>query len=237
MREPDLMRLDDVLIRNAKIFAAVVALAAAGAWLWPEEARVSRPALFAGLGFAALAPLAMALFGLALRARERRAVALMRLIDRHVELSARDLLQNSDFSAESLATAIRDLNSSGARHFVWDRSTGLIQDGRLRLSRFHFEDCAACGAKVALDVALHEASGARCPVCDAAVDARVIDDAKQTVMSEISARSESACAPASHPPRGGFSLPIFLVLVVLFWPLALVYGLRHWTPQDCETRS
>jgi hypothetical protein len=232
MREADLMRLDDVLIRNAKMLAAVVVLAAVVAWMLPEEVRGSGPVLFGALGFAALAPLAMTFFGLALRARERRAVALMRLVDRHVELSAGDLLQNSDFSPESLEAAIRDLNSSGARHVVWDRSTGSIQDGRLRLSRAHFETCSACGAKIALDVALHQASRARCPVCDVALDAREIDDAKQAVMSEISARSESPRGSALAPTSSSFSLPVFLVLAVLFWPLALVYGLKHWTPRD-----
>ncbi|MEZ4280001.1 MAG: hypothetical protein R3F21_10360 [Myxococcota bacterium] len=233
MREPDLIRLDDVLIRNAKTFGAAVALAFVVAWMLPDDVPGRGPMLFAGLGFAALAPLAMGFFGFALRARERRAVALMRLVDRHVELSARDLLQDSDFSPESLQTAIRDLNSSGARHVVWDRSTGLIQDGRLRLSRVHFEACASCGAKIALDVALHEASGASCPVCGSALDAREIDDAKQAVMADISARSERACAPA--PPRGHFSLPIFLVLAVLFWPLAFVYCLKHWQPHDAAS--
>ena len=230
-RPEDLLRLDDFMFRGAKGGAVLVALGAFVALAWPPGAAISRGAVFAGVGFAALAPIAMLLAGLALRDRERRAVGLVKLIERHVEVSADDLLANSNFSASTLATAIRDLNSSGRHHVVWDRRTNLIQDGWLRRSRLHVESCASCGTKISIDVALHEASAARCPSCDAPLDAREIDEEKQAVMAQISERARARPIPVDTRPR--FSIPIFLLLLILCWPLAIFYAVKRWRAVVC----
>lgn len=232
MREPDLLKLDDFMLRGAAISALIVVVGGGLALLLPEEVIGSRMLLLLGLGFAALAPLVMTLVGFNLRKRERRAVALMRLVDRHAELSADDLVLNSEFTRETLEVAVRDLNSSGLRHVVWDRKLGLIQDGRLRQSRLHIEKCAACGAKIALDVPLHEAAAATCPTCGSPLDAREVDDEKRAVMAQISRRSDRV--PRARPPENRFHLSLFLLLLVACWPLALVYVAKCWTPPSRE---
>jgi hypothetical protein len=235
MRVPDLLKLDDFMLRGARISALLVVIGGGLAFLLPEDVRGSTTMFVCGLGFVALAPLAMTLVGLDLRKREQRAVALLRLVDRHVELSAGDLVLNSEFTRETLETAVRDLNSSGLRHVVWDRDQGLIQDGRLRQSRLHFETCASCGVKIALDVPLHEAAAARCSTCGSSLDAREIDDEKRAVMSEISRRSDSLSE--SRRPESRFHVSLFLLLLVACWPLALVYVMKCWQPPACEVDS
>jgi predicted RNA-binding Zn-ribbon protein involved in translation (DUF1610 family) len=226
--------MDDLLLKGAGIAALFVAFAG-GVWLAvPEQAASVRTALGLGVCFAALAPIAMLVLGLDLRKRELRAQALLRLLDREPELTAADLLRSSDFSAATLDCAVRDLNSSGVRHVVWDRERGLLQDGRLRQARLHFETCPSCSVKISLDVPLHEAAAARCPSCGSALDAREIDDEKQAVMADL--RHEAAPLRAAPSPRS-FSLPLFLVLLVCCWPLALVYGARCWSVADCADLS
>jgi hypothetical protein len=225
---PNVLHLDDLLLKTAGV-AALVVLFAGAVWLAvPEEAPDVRTALGLGVGFAVLAPIGLLACGLHLRRRERRAQGLLRLLDRHPELTAADLLRSSDFSAATLECAVRDLNSSGVRHVVWDRERGILQDGRLRLARLHVETCRSCGVKISLDVALHEAASAKCPSCGASLDTREIDEEKRAVMAEL--REE---AKPKHRP-GTFSLPLFLVLLVLCWPLAVVYGAKCWRPADCE---
>lgn len=230
-QDEDLLRLDDSMFRGAGYGAIVVALGFVVAAAWPEGAGVSQGFVFAMACFAAIGPVAMLLFGLALRGRERRAVGLLRLMENHVEVSADDLLANSDFSPTTLETAIRDLNSSGRRHVVWDRRTNLIQDGWLRRTRLHVEACASCGTKISIDVALHEAAAARCPSCDAPLDVREVDEEKHAVMEEISERARPRPEPVA--PRQRLSIPIFLVLLVVCWPIALLYAARCWQPIPC----
>lgn len=233
MRDLDLLKLDDLMFDGAKLCALFIAVVGALALLLPQEVRGSNMLVFGGIGFAALAPLAMTLVGLDLRKRERRAVALMQLVDRQVELSAADLVRNSEFTNETLETAVRDLNSSGVRHVVWDRREGLIQHGNLRQSRLHIETCSSCGSKISMDVLLHEAASARCSSCDAALDAREVDEEKQVVMAEISRRADVVEKP--KPVGTHFHVSLFLILLVVCWPFALVYVLKCWKPPICET--
>lgn len=228
MQDSNLLTIDDVLFRGAKIVAFVVVCLALLAFLVPAELRGSNLLWGLGLAFAASAPIGMTFVGLAFREREARALGLMRLLDRQVEVVAGDLLANSDFTRDSLETAIRDLNSTGTRHLVWDRRSGLIQDGRLRQSRLHIETCQNCGVKISLDIALNEAASARCPACGSTIDAREVDQAKQSVVETLSHRADPpiACPPV---PQRGFSLSFFVALLIFAWPLALVYAARNCT--------
>jgi predicted RNA-binding Zn-ribbon protein involved in translation (DUF1610 family) len=223
--------MDDLLLKGS-VVAALVVLFAGGVWLAvPEEAPAVRIALGLGVCFAALAPIAMLVCGLHLRRRDLRAQALYRLLDRQPELTAADLLRCSDFDAATLEIAVRDLNSSGVRHVVWDRERGLLQDGRLRQARLHIENCSACGVKISLDVPLHQAATATCPSCGVTLNLREIDEEKQAVMADL--REEARPRLRAREPRR-FSLPLFLLLLVCCWPLALVYGAKCWRPADCE---
>ncbi|MFO0690472.1 MAG: hypothetical protein U0900_17350 [Myxococcota bacterium] len=228
MQEPNLLTIDDVLIRAAKIASFVVLAGIVLAVALPAELRGPGWVWALGLAVAATAPVGLAMGGFAFRERERRALALMRLLDRQVELVAADLLANSDLTRDTLETAIRDLNSTGTRHLVWDRRTGLVQDGRLRQARLHIEKCQACGVKIALDVPLDAAAEARCPSCDAPIDAREIDEEKQAVIEALGHRADPPLECPAPEPRT-FSLPLFCLLLVLAWPLALLYAARHWT--------
>jgi hypothetical protein len=170
----------------------------------------------------------MLALGLHLRRRELRAQALMRLLDRQPELTAADLLRSSDFSAATLECAVRDLNSSGVRHVVWDREQGLLQDGRLRQARLHIETCRSCGVKISLEVPLNQAGTARCPSCGSSLDAREIDEEKQAVMAALRHEAE----PRRPQGERRFSLPLFALLLVCCWPLALLYCAKCWRAAD-----
>lgn len=228
MQEPNLLAIDDALFRGAKLASVLVLLGIVLAIAIPPELRGPNVAWALGIGFTALAPIAMTFFGLAFREREKRAIALMRLLDRQVELVAGDLLANSDLTRETLETAIRDLTSTGTRHLVWDRRSGLIQDGKLRQSRLHIETCHACGVKISLDIALNEAAAARCPSCDSPIDAREVDEEKQAVIESLGHRADSPSA-CPEPAKPAFSPLLFFVLLVVAWPLALFYAARHWS--------
>ncbi|MEZ4217576.1 MAG: hypothetical protein R3E88_13920 [Myxococcota bacterium] len=228
MSRPDVLRIDDVLLRAASVAALVVAAAFALAAALPAELLPARPALALGLAAAALAPVALGAAGLRLRRRDQRAVALLHLVERHVELDARDLLASSDFTAATLDRAVRDLNSSGVRHVVWDRGEGRVLDGRLRHSRIHVDACAACGAKIALEIALTDAVSARCPACDTPLDARAIDDERHALIADLAARPAAERARTADAAVRAFSPTVFALLLVACWPLAVAYAAWHW---------
>ncbi|MAG29806.1 MAG: hypothetical protein CL908_02795 [Deltaproteobacteria bacterium] len=174
----------------------------------------------------ASAPIGCWMAGFRLRRRENRAWALHQLVDDHVELPTSDLLRNSDFTAETLSRAIRDLNNSGAAFLVWDRKMGVVQDGRLRSMRVQVEDCSACGAKVSLNLRIGEIASARCPYCHDPLGTERLMEEKARLIDELDTNPEVMSARCDRPSN--FSIPIFVILMLFFWPLGIGYAFWKW---------
>jgi hypothetical protein len=224
MARPNLLKIDDVLLRAARTVGLLWLLASTiGLGLV-----VNAGSTLLGPGLLALvagsAPLGLLIAGLKLRRRENRAWALHRLVDDHVEIPASDLLRDSDFTAKSLGRAIRDLNNAGASFVVWDREADVVQDGRLRRTLVEIEVCGSCSAKVSLSLRIGDVRAARCPYCHDPLRAEGLLEEKARLIDELDADP----ATARPDPRSSFSLPIFVVLTIVFWPLAVGYALWHW---------
>jgi len=234
MARANLLRIDDLLLRGGRVLG-LIWLGGMAIWF---AMRLESPGdglangILLGLLFAT-APLGLVYSGFQLRRRERRAWALHRLIDDHVEISAPDLLRDSDFTDETLQRAVRDLNNSGVTFLVWDRKTNLIQDGRLRRSRVKIDECGSCGAKVSVTVRVGDPAAARCPYCHEPVgDDRLMEE-KARLIDELDAD------PTARPPHSGlpdgFSLGIFVVLTLVFWPFGVAYANWRWrASQACD---
>jgi hypothetical protein len=224
MTRPNLLKIDDVLLRAARTVGLLWLLACTiglGVVVNAGSA-VAGPVSIALL--AATAPLGLLIAGLKLRRREGRAWALHRLVDDHVEISASDLLRDSDFTPASVGRAIRDLNNAGAAFLVWDRKADVIQDGRLRRAVVQVEECGSCSAKVSVSLRIGDVRAARCPYCHDPLDAEGLLEEKARLIDELDTDPESA----RPGPKSSFSLPIFVVLTFVFWPLAVGYALWHW---------
>jgi hypothetical protein len=174
----------------------------------------------------ASAPIGLWVAGFKLRQREKRAWALYRLVDDHVEIPAPDLLRDSDFTAETLSRAIRDLNNAGAAFLVWDRKAGVVQDGRLRSARIQVEDCGACGAKVSLNLRLGDVASAKCPYCHDPLGAERLMEEKAQLIDELDTDPEVMSARYKMPTN--FSVGIFVLLILFFWPLGIAYAFWKW---------
>jgi len=233
MPTSQLFRMDDFLIKAAIYLGVAVAMAlmVLASWISADPTSVGSvisPRLaFGFIGFA-LAPIGMGIAGFQVRRREKRALALWQLIDREVEISASDLLQQSDWTAASLDRAVRDLNNAGAVYVVWDRQAGLIQDGRLRRSSLVVDECSSCSGKLAIQVAIGEAGAIRCPYCDDPIDTSLIAEEKARLIDELEAdRSEGAAANGPARQKTNFSFVIFALLFAVFWPAGLWYCWKH----------
>jgi hypothetical protein len=235
MSAPNLFRMDDFLLKGAWILGALGALAALAAF---AASAAGQPLVAGGLGLGLVvfgfAPIAMALVGSNVRRRERRALSLWKLIDRHVELSSVDLFRDSDWTPAHLERAVRDLNNSGIAYVVWDRKAGLVQNGRLRRTTVVADECDACSNKVSLEVTIGSVAAMRCPYCHEPIDSARVAEEKARIIDELEVDRPRAPASAvvgvdAGAEKSGFSLVIFFVLFSVFWPAALWYCLRHRT--------
>ncbi len=226
MVRSDLLSIDDALLRAGWTLGL---LWLAGSAIWIAVSLSDPVGSIRGIGLVlacASAPLGLLAAGFRLRRRERRAWALRRLIDEHVEIRAADLLASSDFTAATLDRAIRDLNNAGGAFLVWDRHSDWIQDGRLRQLRVQVEECSSCRAKISTSVAIGASEPARCPYCGdpLAVD-RLLEEKARVIDELHGERGGRALRPAE---KGSFSIPLFALLAAVCWPLAIVYALWQW---------
>jgi hypothetical protein len=220
------LKIDDLLLRTGSTSALLWLLTAVAGLTASLNEMLTPGQLLAGLAMVATAPVGLLVGGFLMRRREDRAWSLHRMIDDHVEIPASELLRDSDFTPESLARAIRDLNNAGAAFVVWDRQSDLIQDGRLRTSRIQVEDCGVCGAKVSAAILLGDASRARCPFCHDLLIAGSLMEEKARLIDEL--ETDPATLAARNRPRSSFSPIAFVLLTCLFWPLALGYAFWAW---------
>jgi hypothetical protein len=239
MRHRDLYRIDDLLLRagtwaSLGVLAAAVGVVLVG--LSEGSVHGGDPGL-AALGrhgpkllLAALGPVVLLGSGFAMRRRERQVHAIWTLLERNAEISVSALLANSDFQRSDLERAVRFLNNRGLGHYVWDRGSDTIQDGRLGSTSLHFEKCDACGAEVSLavPVAFHEVP--RCPYCHDPVAFEGLEERRREAIEALRAEHRPERSPAG-PAFGlapDFSALTFFLLLFGFWPAAFFYLWLKW---------
>lgn len=229
MAKPNLFWMDEVLLKGASGMGAALLLALLGLAAMDESTRAALPT-WSKLTLASMtiAPIAMAIVGRQIRKRDQRASSLSWLLENEVEVSANELIRNSDWTAETLDRAVRDLNNAAVAHLIWDRQTGWIQDGRLRRSVATIDQCDACSAKVAAEVMVGSLRGFECPYCGAGLgDGRIFEERARIVDALESDRSLST--PVTRPfsaPESSFSIGVFLLLLFFFWPAAILYAVK-----------
>lgn len=244
----NLYRIDDILMRAGGVaallfvaaFVAILTTALANAD--PSIPRDRDPGLAALLhngpllALLALCPAVLLTAGISLRRRERRILAIWKLLEQNAEISVPGLIANSDFERRDLEHAVRFLNNRGLDHYVWNRESDTIQHARLQTTSLHVEKCDACGAGVALDVPLSFHEIPRCPHCDDPVSADELEERRAEALEQLRAERQ----PVSQPDKslmatsGDFSLVVFLILLAAFWPAAVVYA---WHKQANASRT
>lgn len=237
---PNLYRIDDVLLRAGRVGLLLLLAATAGVVLVglatgsasdPGEAGLAALARHAPLlALASLCPATLFSVGFTVRRRERRILAIWNLLKRNAEIHVPGLLANSDFARRDLDQAVRFLNNRGFGHYVWDPKTDTIQDAYLRSAVLHVDKCDACGAAVPLEIPIASREIPRCPYCHDPIVFDGLAERRQEAIETLRAehRPASGTRDGRPAPVPTFSIPLFLLLMIAFWPAALVYAWGKW---------
>jgi len=231
----DLYRIDDVLLRAGCIATLLVALATAGVWVSGLAAgsaggRADGLVALARhgplLALAACCPAALLWTGFSWRRRERQIAAVWSLLRQNAVLSVPELLASSDFTRRDLERAVRFLNNRGLAHYIWDRKSDTIQDGRLESLHLAIDKCDACGGALALEIPVAAREIPRCPYCGDPVSLRSLEERRREAIEALRVASGPETRPAggSGGSRRSFSLGLFVLLLIAFWPAALLYA-------------
>ncbi len=234
--QTNLYRIDDVLLRTGMI-ASVLGLLIGNATVNTLRQSGFEAVALLVLIAAVACPLTLLVCGYLVRRRERLTVDLWRLIEAHGEVSVAHLCAMSSFNRRQLISAVKRINRYGGALLVWDEVTGVIRVGGRRHEQTltHSEDCRSCGAKVNVEVHTQNRAGYSCPYCNGGLDSERIN----AMLSELHARGQQlreqerrefvqplAMAAPAVRPGSRLNLPVFILLLVLFWPGAVIYALH-----------
>ena len=234
-QDTNFYRIDDVLIR-AGIIGLVVLLAAGGIGVFsvlgvsmdgtPSPGTGPSPSgkhvlVYLGL---LVCPVVSLRIGLNIQKQERRILAIWELLKQHAQISVPDLLANSDFSIDDVDRAVKMLNTRGLGHYVWDRKAGTLQDGRLRSTHMHVEKCDACGGSISISVPIGFTSIPACPYCGDPVSTDALEERRTEMLDALRPKPapETSKLEIFAVP---FSIPVFGILALVFWPAALAYAM------------
>ena len=182
-------------------------------------------------------PIGLFIAGYSMRQREKRIVAIWDLLKRSGEIRVKPLLADSEFTTADFDRAVKLLNTRGLGHYVWDRRSNTIRDARLHDSIIHFEVCDACNAEISIEVSVATHEIPRCPYCFDPVSVLGMDERRQKVLQEVRSEGKPVREPVpenvplARPARkseSGFSVLVFLLLLVAFWPAGLAYAYFKW---------
>lgn len=174
------------------------------------------------------APLALLAAGIFLRQRETRVEAIWREVSTHGEVPVASLLEISGFSPAQLRKALRRINQRAAVQLKWDEKASKVIDtgSRLQVQFAHSAQCAGCGATVSVNVTAHMDPGeVQCQYCSRAVDSKIINELQSKLHERASARGDDVHSQLRCNEMIRFNLPIFVVLLAIFWPGAIAYAI------------
>ena len=134
-------------------------------------------------------------------------------------------MDNTGLRKQTIVKALEKINRQGKAFFIYDRTSGLIVDGRLKSQTVAIDTCPACEHTLGYTIPLVVSTLPRCKYCGTELDATHVNRLKQEKIRFIT-HSKPSWLPtdAPAPKKGNFSWVVFIVLLVIFWPLALAYA-------------
>ncbi|HOD15568.1 MAG TPA: hypothetical protein PLA65_11650 [Spirochaetota bacterium] len=236
MNEEDLniYRVDDIFIKVGYI--CLVFMVLIGGTMISAMARgkplVNSKSMYLGAAMFGVPAVLFLAIGYAVRRREKTAATIWRKLETASEVAARDLMAGSGLSRGRVERALLTINSRGRGFYVWDRDTDLIVDVRLRQGMMLVENCDRCGARIGGKFPVTLEQVPVCPYCGNPLNMDRWNDLKRKVIGDIKDRTmiddRTAAADETSGRKFSFSKPLFVVLLLLFWPAALIYALVRY---------
>lgn len=218
MARKDIHKIDNLLIRTGWL-GMVGLLLAEGCSSAPAPEDVALGSMALAIPVVSLvlgvAAIVMLLVGYTIRARENKVVAVWDILEHATEVSIADLERSTGFSRPFIEAAVRTINRQPGCYYVVDDDAGTIVDGRMRSRIVMVEQCQSCGAHVNMQISIDLPKAPACAHCGAPV---ATGDLNKLKLDRVDALRESAAK------RGEFSVVLFIVLLILFWPLAVIYA-------------
>lgn len=210
-KKKNIYRLDNFALGLSLFFFGMALLMAVGA-RGPGPARVLIPLFF-------LSP-AAGLFwlGRRFRKKEKNTRAVLRHLEIARDVSISEMVSSTGFSRAEIEEAVRTINRQGLGYFVL--ADDRIMDGRLRRQMVFVDTCGDCGRRIGRYYSLQLNEVPKCPNCGNPLN---ISQWNEFVSREYERMDQAGGGDQTVGEEGELSIPILIILCVVFWPAAIYY--------------
>lgn len=163
--------------------------------------------------------------GIWARRQEKKCVGLWRLMQTHPDVQLSLYLQQSGNTLSDVQKAARTINDAGAGLLVVDTVNDRLYDNRLSGRESITFQCQNCGANSTASFGLLEGTRVACQYCEAPAPDELLpnSDEKQENLVKSNAERMGLMFHSGKNQHGDINIPILIILVLVFWPAAVVY--------------
>ncbi|MBK8398783.1 MAG: hypothetical protein IPL26_26490 [Leptospiraceae bacterium] len=174
-------------------------------------------------------PISFLFAGYKIRTKENKILAIKAMLEKSLDTSIQDIQISTGLTKKFILEAIGVINLRGFGYFVIDSNSNRIMDARLRTEWILIDKCPSCGAAINQKVTLSLNNAPECPYCKNPFPWNFLNELKRKTINEIYSQEhskEQIIQPIQLPKRN-FSIGIFLLLLILIWPLAIYYAISR----------
>ncbi|MCB1159947.1 MAG: hypothetical protein KDK45_20775 [Leptospiraceae bacterium] len=172
------------------------------------------------------AGIAFLIVGLYIRKIEEKALSVYHILEKSFEAPIKDILYSTGLDEKGLSRVIQVLNSRGLTSLIWDSQAERIVDSRLKTQLIFVERCPSCGNYVNQKVSLDLNFGNICSYCNNPFPVHYLNELKLERIEKMKKEDWKNKQTVSEKKQSEFSLIIFFLLSILFFPAAIVYAIR-----------
>jgi hypothetical protein len=226
--------IDDILIKVGYVFLSLFILTGGTAvsnmvkGATPDQSEM----LYTAALMLFLPAMIFLLIGYIFRGKERVAAAIMHKMEITPEVSVADLMKSSGISRRAVERALLLINRRGIGYYILEGESDRIVDGRLYRTMVLVDRCERCGSAISQSFPVSQTEPPLCPYCGTPVGFerwndmrnRAFEDIRKQDAPSIQTGNLPQTLAASADSRKTFSKPVFILLLLFFWPAAIIYA-------------
>lgn len=155
------------------------------------------------------------------RSRENKIISIWNALEHAGDAHVPSLSISIGVSREFILNRLKDINAQHAASFTYDSRSDKIVNNRLLTEFLVTADCVNCGNKISQLVSLDLSNPPKCSYCGTGVPADHLNKLKRDVLL-------STQTPETAVKEKSFSITVFVLLLIFFWPGAAFYLVKKY---------
>lgn len=168
----------------------------------------------------AISGLLLLIIGIVIRKKENKIISIWDALERTTEGKVRDMEVSLGLSRAFILENLKHINAQQGAYYVYISAKDIIVDGKLIEEHVVSLTCSGCGNNINKKASLAHLDELACSYCGAAIPVEELTKLRGDILIENELAQKSARAGQSE-----MSIPLFITLLIFFWPAAVAYYL------------